>query len=142
MANKIHRRKITKTIRVGLDPDDREPFIKELTKALTDYEELKAEAANVAGEYRNKLKDVKDKYMEAALTLSQGIPEDRDVEEVKNFGKRTVTYVDVETRKVLERRAMTDEDEQMAVGEAVDDEDKDSEREIGDGSHADVEAHA
>jgi DUF4097 and DUF4098 domain-containing protein YvlB len=112
---KVHRRQFEKEVRLGLDPNDQEPLIREAAQADRDYNELKAEAANVAATYRQKIKDVDEKRSEALLTLSQGKPVMRMVEEVRNFTKETVTIIDVETKKVLERRAMNDDDAQVPI---------------------------
>lgn len=115
----IHRRVFVKAIRVGLDPAEREPLTKELTTAIKAENELRAEAANVAGTYREKINDCKKEINSLVVTLEQGHPEDHEVEEIKDFKKRTVTIVRVDTRVVVEKREMTAEDDQLELGGPV-----------------------
>lgn len=112
----IHRRVFIKSIRVGLDPAEREPLTKELTTAIKAQNELRAEASNVAGGYREKINDCKKEIDSLVVTLEQGHPEDHEVEEIKDFKKRTVTIVRNDTRAVVEKRAMTAEDDQLELG--------------------------
>lgn len=115
----IHRREYVKSIRVGLDPIEREPLTKQLTTCIKAQNELRIEAANVAGSYREKINDCKKEIDDLVVTLEQGHPEDHEVEEVKDFKKRTVTIIRKDTRAVVEKREMTSEDDQLELGGPV-----------------------
>ena len=111
----VHVRTFTMQVRIGLDPEEREPLVKELTQALRESDALRAEAADTAGTYRNRIKEIKEKIDETALTLEQGKPVDREVTETRDFNKQTIRVVDKETKKVYVSRSMTDEDAQVPI---------------------------
>lgn len=127
----IHRRNFVGPVRVGLAPQDRDPLCKELTSKLRTEEELGKEAAQVAAGYRKKLKEVAAEIKELALKLDQGVPEDMELEEVKDFKKKTVTIFRTDTKAIIEKREMTDKDFQLDLGgKAGDDEEKDDDQDV------------
>lgn len=120
-APKKLRRTFVMSVRVGLQPQDREPLVSEQQQKLKDFTELGAEASEVASGYRRKRKDLWKQIEELSLKLTQGIPEDTEVEEIKDFSKNTVTIVRTDTRAVIEKREMTDDDRQLHLGGKEDD---------------------
>ena len=120
----IHRRTTVMSIRVGLDPAEREPLTKDLTTAIKAQNELRIEAANVAAGYREKIKDCTTEINNLVVTLEQGRAEDHEVEEIKDFKKNTVTIVRTDTRAVVEKREMTEDDRQLELGGPVNTEDQ------------------
>jgi len=112
------------SIRVGLDPAEREPLTKDLTTAIKAQNELRIEAANVAAGYREKIKDCTTEINNLVVTLEQGRAEDHEVEEIKDFKKNTVTIVRTDTRAVVEKREMTEDDRQLELGGPVNTEDQ------------------
>ena len=115
----IHRRITVMSIRVGLDPAEREPLTHQLTTAIKAANELRIEAANVAAGYREKIKDCTTEINDLVVTLEQGRPEDHEVEEIKDFKKNLVTIVRTDTRAVVEKREMTEADHQLELGGPV-----------------------
>lgn len=120
----IHRREFVMAVRVGLKEGEREPIIKELTDKYKDRDSLFLEAANTAATYRGRIKKLKEEMDELVLKLDQGIPEDTEVEEIKDFKKKTVTTVRRDTRAVVIKREMIESDYQLDLGGAPDPEDK------------------
>lgn len=119
-TSKVHKREMKLEIRVGLgDAQEREDVTRDLTNALKATEEIKDEAKEVAKGYREKLKSLKEEIDEAALKLSQGKPEMRDVIAVFDFPNGIVKFQDKETKKFYrdKERAVTDDDRQLAIGD-------------------------
>lgn len=123
---KIHRREIQKEVRIGLDPTEREPLVKDLLKHLKKSESLKLQAADTQAGFRKDIKEVKDLVDECRASLERGRPVIRDVEEIKNFSAGTVKYKDIETGRIVEEREMDEDDRQMAIGENAGEEDPDA----------------
>ncbi len=113
---RIHTREFTMDVRVGLDPNERDPLVKDLTDKLREQDEIAVEAKNVAKGYADKKAAVKEDIDELAMTLSQGRPTPMLVEELKDFDKGTVTIVRSDTRAVVSKRDMTEEDRQLDLG--------------------------
>ena len=113
----VHRRQFEMEVRVGLHPDDREPIVKDVTQARAEEISLRAEAADIAATYRQKIKDVVAVMDEGMLLLSQGRPTKRLVEETRNFKSNTMTIKDVETGKIYEQRPMNDADAQIPISD-------------------------
>ena len=123
---KILRREVEREIRIGLDPKEREPLTQELTTAIKEMDALRIEAADTQAGYRKKIKEIKAKVDEVVVTLDQGRKEVHQVEEIRDFSKGTVKYVRLDTKEIVEKREMTDEDRQLNLGdEASDDRDGD-----------------
>lgn len=120
----IHRREFVMSVRVGLKEDEREPIVKELTDKYKDKDALNLEAANIAATYRGRIKKLKEEMDELVLKLDQGIPEDTEVEEIKDFKKKTVTTVRRDTRAVVMKREMIESDYQLDLGGAPDPEEE------------------
>jgi len=119
---KIHKREIQKEIRVGIDPDEREPYVKDMISAQKELDKLALDQADSNATFRKLRKEQEAKRDEAMATLERGRPEMKTVIEIKNFSTGKVKYQDPETNRVLEEREMTDEDRQMGMGERADDE--------------------
>lgn len=119
----VHRRQFEMEVRVGLHPDDREPIVKDVTNARKEVLILKAEAADTAATYRQKIKETEALMDEGMLLLSQGRPTKRLVEEIRNFKASdkcpigTLTIKDVETGKIYEQRPMNDADAQIPISD-------------------------
>lgn len=113
----VHRRQFEMEVRVGLHPDDREPIVKDVTQARAEEISLRAEAADIAATYRQKIKDVVAVMDEGMLLLSQGRPTKRLVEETRNFKSNTLTIKDVENGKIYEQRPMNDNDAQIPISD-------------------------
>jgi len=124
----ILRRRYQGQVRVGLAPGDREPLVKELTGKLRENDAMRLEAANVAAGYRKKINDITDEIKELALKLDQGVPEPAELEEIKDFNTKKVTIIRVDTKAVVEKRDMTEKDQQIEVGSKSDAEDQGEEK--------------
>lgn len=125
MAGKIHRRKIWKEVRVGIAPEEREPYVKDMVAAQKELDRLELDQADSNATFRKLRKEQEAKREEAMAVLDRGKAENREVEEIKNFNTRTVKYKDIETGHMVEERPMTEEDTQMSVGEDATEDEED-----------------
>lgn len=93
---------------VELDPAERDARAHTLAKLVQNFRALDAKRAEVAREWRVKLKAAKEEIDEAAIAVEEGVEQKKFVVEVRAvFATRSVDTVRVEDGEVLESRAMT-----------------------------------
>lgn len=116
---KITKREVKREVRMGLDPTDREPLVKDMLRHKKKIDSLTLQAKDTQAGFRKDIKEEKDKLDEVCATLERGKPELRDVIEIKNFGTMKVKYQDVETKRIVEERDMNEDDGQVNIGETA-----------------------
>jgi len=119
----IHRRTFTMAVRVAIDQAAKDETTNDLLAKLTSQEEVEAEKKEVASGYSDKLKAIESEIKELRMRITEGDLEDAEVEEIKDFKRNTVTIVRTDTRAVVEKREMVDDDRQLDLGGAPDPED-------------------
>lgn len=118
-TGKVHRRETKLLVRVGLDPEAREPLTKELLAALKEVEQLTQDKKDTVKTFNDQITEQEKKIEGLRADLEKGREELRDVIEVKDFPNGLVKYQDPQTKKYLKdhERQMTDADRQMVIGE-------------------------
>jgi hypothetical protein len=127
----IHRRIITKRVRIGQDADTKTQKTTELVHKLREEEAIDAERKQVAKGYSDKMKALAAEIVELRETVDKGELVDMEVEETKNFKTGKVTYKRTDTDEELpnETRDITEEDSQLELGGATDEGEDNSEGE-------------
>lgn len=115
---KIQRNVISKEFRLGVDPEEREELSKEHCAKCDEIDALKQQAADTAATFRQTIKERREEEKELRLQLKQGKPQVLEVEECRDFGKNEIFWKSAKDQfgikkgKELERRPMTEEDDQ------------------------------
>ena len=117
----ITRRIIEKEIRVGLEGPVREEYTVALLKKLRTIESLEDEKKETVKTFNDQIKLITKEADSDRLTLEYGVPEIHEVEEVKDYKAKIVTYKRVDTQQVVEQREMGPDDMQMGLGEETED---------------------
>lgn len=128
---KVNRSIISKAFRLGVDPEERESITKEHVAKLNEIDALKQQAADTAATYRQTIKERREEEKELRLQLERGKEQVLEVEECRDFGKNEIYWKSAKDQfgikkgKELERRQMTEEDDQPPLPSDPDDEAED-----------------
>lgn len=118
MEPKKIRAVISKEFRLGVSQEERESITKDLLAELTELDKLAQQAADTAATFRQTIKDRKENAKELRAQLALGKPQVLEVEEVRDFSKNEIYWKStkdqfgVKKGKELERREMTEDDDQ------------------------------
>lgn len=106
-------------VRLGLDPDEREPLTNQLLAELDEIDKLRKESKQAAATYRKTTNERIKVAEDLRTTLEQGKPVMRKVLEIKDFANGTVKYKDIETGKYYkdQERPINDDDSQVNLSE-------------------------
>lgn len=112
---KINRHDVEKAFRIGLSADEQEPVTKQLLVHLNKFDQLKVARKDAVDGFNAEMKTETDQINELRMQLERGREEVFACEECRDYGKLEIWWVRKKDGKVMEKRKMTDADQQVPL---------------------------